>query len=79
MKKLALFVFVLVLGGCSKQETYTVDYLFEHDDIRKQVIADCENNKQTEKNCTNARLAKAKKFNSVQGKEPMKTKPVTMN
>lgn len=74
MKKLTL-VFVLVLGGCSKQETYTVDYLFEHDDIRKQVLLDCESNKQTDTNCTNARLAKAKKFNSSQNKEPLKTKP----
>lgn len=76
MKKLALSVFVLfALGGCSKQEAYTVDYLFEHDDIRKQVLLDCESNKQTDTNCTNARLAKAKKFNSSQNKEPLKTKP----
>lgn len=76
MKKTALIVFVLVLVGCSKQEEYTVDYLYKHDDIRQKVINDCKVNKQTDSNCKNASEAEAKKFNSSENKKRSKTKVV---
>lgn len=81
IKNLLIPVFALsLLGGCSAaKEEYTADYLFEHDDIRNKVLDDCKSNKQTDTNCKNANLAKARKFNSVQGKEPLKTKPIAIN
>lgn len=51
-----------LLTACGKkQETYTVDYLYENDDVRATVLADCAENKQTDTNCKNANDAESKK------------------
>ncbi len=76
MKKILFISFATatatVLIGCSTSKQYTTDYLFEHDDIRKQVLADCKANKESDSNCTNAAAAEAKKFNSTGGKKVQK-------
>ena len=51
MKKILFSIlFSAALVGCSTPKSYTTDYLFEHDDIRKQVLADCKANKQSDSN-----------------------------
>lgn len=80
IKNLLIPVFALSLlglGGCSAaKEEYTADYLYEHDDVRNQVLDDCKANKQTDTNCKNANLAKARKFNSSDNKTRLKTKVI---
>lgn len=49
------------LTACSKPKSYTTDFLYENDDIRTQVLADCKANKQTDDNCKNANEAEGKK------------------
>lgn len=66
MKKLILVSLIGVLVACSdKQEIYTVDYLYEHEDVLNQVLEDCKINQQVQENCDNASLAKAKRFNET--------------
>lgn len=77
-KNLLIPVFALsLLFGCTAaKEEYTADYLFEHDDIRNKVLDDCKANKQTDTNCKNANIAKARKFNSSDNKTRLKTKVI---
>ncbi len=49
-----------MLTACG-QESYTADYLYEHDDVRATVLAECKENKQTDDNCKNANQAEDKK------------------
>lgn len=66
MKKILFIGLIGVLVGCGdKQEIYTVDYLYEHEDVRNQVLEDCKTNQQVQENCDNASLAKAKRFNET--------------
>lgn len=65
-KKLIVAFLALFLVACDKaSETYTVDYLYEHQDVRDQVLNDCKENKQISENCTNAELARSKRFNET--------------
>lgn len=73
MKKIFFISLFAALVGCSTvKQSYTTEYLFEHDDIRKQVLDDCKANKQSDSNCANAAAAEAKKFNSTGGKKIQK-------
>lgn len=79
MKKLFFFIPFILVVACSEQktaQTYTVEYLLEHDDVRQTVIEDCKSRIKTiseresvmkETNCRNAVDAQnqfIKKFNS---------------
>lgn len=46
------------ITGCSKQ-TYTADYLLKDVAKRKEILADCKDNKQSTENCNNANQAQA--------------------
>lgn len=66
MKRVLILLSTLFLVACDQaSETYTVDYLYEHEDVREQVLNDCKENKQSSENCANAELAKAKRFNET--------------
>lgn len=68
MKKIILLTSAVVFLSACGQDTYTAEYLYENDDIRKQVLSDCAVNKQSVTNCKNAQAAQNKKFNSTGGK-----------
>ncbi len=53
--------FTIFLTACG-QESYTADYLYENDDVRATVLAECKENKQTDNNCKNANEANDKKL-----------------
>ncbi len=50
----------VMLTACG-QESYTTDYLYEYDDVRATVLAECKENKQTDDNCKNANEANDRK------------------
>ncbi|ELA09256.1 hypothetical protein MOMA_02585 [Moraxella macacae 0408225] len=58
---LTVALLTTLLSACGAKEEYTVDYLYNNDDIRAQVLADCANNKQTDTNCKNANEANERK------------------
>lgn len=58
---LPVTLFALLTACSSKPETYTTDYLYENDDVRAEVLADCIENKQTPENCQAANDAENKK------------------
>ena len=60
-KLLAFTALIIFLTACgSKTETYTADYLYNNDDVRATVLADCAANKQTQENCKAANDAEKK-------------------
>lgn len=66
IKKISIVLLSLLAFACSdKQEIYTVDYLYEHEDVRNQILEACKSNQQVQENCDNASLAKAKRFNET--------------
>lgn len=44
----------IFLFGCSSKETYTVDFLKNNESKRQEVLAACQENKQSDENCKNA-------------------------
>lgn len=54
---LSTSVFLTACGGSD----YTVDYLYENDDVRAKVLADCKSNKESDSNCGNANQAEQMK------------------
>lgn len=46
----------VALTACAK-ETFTVDFLRENHEKRKEILADCKLNKQSDENCRNANQA----------------------
>lgn len=51
----------VTLTACAK-ETFTVDFLRENHEKRKEILADCKLNKQSDENCRNANQAQREIF-----------------
>lgn len=51
----------VALTACAK-ETFTVDFLRENHEKRKEILADCKFNKQSDENCRNANQAQREIF-----------------
>ena len=68
MKKYLLLGLILLLSACGEKE-YTVDELYNDNDLREKIIAKCKENAQAKSstNCQNAVIAHKRHFSGSGG------------